>query len=310
MKWCTSLALAVAPLAVAALNVARDAETEFAERGWDIKNGISGHGITAHSLTEIIIIWVNPGGGAATTTYNEKATVTQTVTADAGYGAPPAASAATHTVKVGGPGGLVFQPDQLNNVPIGDTVIFEFLSQNHTVTQSGFDVPCKKLEGGLDSGFQANPNNTVSPAPQVAMQVMVSTPLWFYCRQKGHCGKGMVFSINPTAAKTQSQFQQMAIAQNGTGEGTPITGGSGGSAPPPAAETSAYAPPPPQRVLTEAVLPLDKEQSAPMAAAHASFPAALGLSLLILKESVLMVALVVLFPSVWDPWDPWVSKSV
>lgn len=48
----------------------------------------------------------------------------------------------------------------------------------------------------------------------------------------------MVFSINPTAEKTQAMFQSMAISQNGTGEATPITGGTGpgGAAP---------APPPP-----------------------------------------------------------------
>jgi len=85
------------------------------------------------------------------------------------------------------------------------------------VTQSAFGTPCKALPGGQDSGFMPNPNNTVSPLPQMAMQVKVSTPLWFYCHQKGHCGKGMVFSINPTANKTQEMFKQMAIAQNGTG---------------------------------------------------------------------------------------------
>lgn len=61
----------------------------------------------------------------------------------------------------------------------------------------------------------------------------------------------MVFSINPTAAKTQAQFQQMAIAQNGTGAATPITGGSSSAAPapppaqsaPPAAAPPAAAPP-------------------------------------------------------------------
>lgn len=38
----------------------------------------------------------------------------------------------------------------------------------------------------------------------------------------------MVFSINPTAAKTQAMFKQMAVSQNGTGEASPITGGTGG----------------------------------------------------------------------------------
>lgn len=65
----------------------------------------------------------------------------------------------------------------------------------------------------------------------------------------------MVFSINPTAAKTQAQFQQMAIAQNGTGAATPITGGSSSAAP---------APPPAQSAPPAAAPPA---QSAPPAAA-------------------------------------------
>ncbi|KAL7784544.1 Cupredoxin [Trichoderma ceciliae] len=254
MKFNTWLALATAPLAMARKvynaypdNAARAVELEMDERSIAVASGMSGHGITVNSLTEIIIIWANPGGGAATTTYNNKVTVTQTVTVE-GQTTTAAAAGATHTVAVGGAAGLVYSPPQLDNIPVGDTVIFEFQSMNHTVSQSAFDTPCKKLDGGMDSGFQPNPNNTISPAPQVAMQVMASTPLWFYCRQKGHCGKGMVFSINPTAAKTQAQFQQMAIAQNGTGAATPITGGSGSSAAPhPPAQTSAAAaaPPPP-----------------------------------------------------------------
>lgn len=39
----------------------------------------------------------------------------------------------------------------------------------------------------------------------------------FYCRQTGHCGEGMTFSINPTANKTQADFTNLAIQQNGTG---------------------------------------------------------------------------------------------
>ena len=48
----------------------------------------------------------------------------------------------------------------------------------------------------------------------------------------GHCGKGMTFSINPTADKTQAMFQSMAIAQKGMGGGSAITGDT--SAAPPA----------------------------------------------------------------------------
>jgi hypothetical protein len=53
----------------------------------------------------------------------------------------------------------------------------------------------------------------------------------FYCKQMGHCGKGMTFSINPTADKTQAMFQAMAIAQKGTGSGSAITGNGTASAP-------------------------------------------------------------------------------
>ncbi|KAL6895160.1 hypothetical protein GGI43DRAFT_128960 [Trichoderma evansii] len=248
MKFGSWLALATAPLAIATKvqnaypdNVARGNEIDL-----DAKAIAAANGIKVDASTEIIVIWVNPGSGAATTTINQKVTVTQTVTVG-GQTSTAVAPGATHTVVVGGAAGLAYSPPQLDNVPVGDTVVFEFHSKNHTVTQSAFNTPCKKLEGGMDSGFQPNPNNTISPPPQVAMQVMVSTPLWFYCRQAGHCGQGMVFSINPTAAKTQAMFQQMAIAQNGTGAASPITGGTSAPPPaaaPPAASSAAAAPPP------------------------------------------------------------------
>lgn len=49
----------------------------------------------------------------------------------------------------------------------------------------------------------------------------------------------MTFSINPSAAKTQAMFQALAIAQNGTGAGTAITGGGNGTAAAPAAPPAA-----------------------------------------------------------------------
>jgi plastocyanin len=165
------------------------------------------------TINEVIIIWVNNGGGQATTTVTSTTTV-----------AGAAAVIATHTVVVGGTAGLVYTPDTIE-AAVGDMVIFTFESQNHTATQSAFTTPCEKLTGGMDSGFMPNLNNSVTPPPQMAMQVTVATPIWFYCRQSGHCGKGMTFSINPTANKTQAMFQQMAIAQNGTGTTAVIAGG-------------------------------------------------------------------------------------
>ncbi|EJT69384.1 hypothetical protein GGTG_13003 [Gaeumannomyces tritici R3-111a-1] len=239
-----------------------------------IKLGMSGAGLTAGGATktDVIIIWVNGGGGVATTRINEQSTVTVTKTVGGGGGGgtapppaatppappteggavappPPAAAPpgaqATHQVTVGGPKGLSFEPQELK-AAIGDMVVFTFLSQNHTATQSAFDTPCDPLAGGMDSGFQTNANNTMNPPPQVAMQVMVETPLWFFCRQGNHCGNGMVFSINPTAAKTHANFQSLAIKQKGKGKNTAITGGAaapgaGAAAPPPAAAPAAGA---------------------------------------------------------------------
>jgi len=169
--------------------------------------------------TEIIILWVNPGDGAATTTINSAAASTV------------AATAATTTVVVGGTE-KVYTPDTIN-ANIGDVVIFEFHQENHTATQSAFTSPCVKLAGGMDTGFMANLNGSASPPPQVAMTVNVTTPLWFYCRQTGHCGLGMTFSINPTANKTQADFQALAIQQNGTtATGAPPATSSAVAAPP------------------------------------------------------------------------------
>ncbi|KAI3398770.1 hypothetical protein diail_8637 [Diaporthe ilicicola] len=179
--------------------------------------GLSGAGITTNAATEVVIIWVNQGAGAPTMNVNTPP-----------MAAPAAAQ--THQVVVGGAAGLVYTPSSIT-AAVGDMVVFTFMSANHTATQSAFATPCEALAGGMDSGFQPNANNSVNPPPQVAMQVMVDTPLWFYCKQKGHCGKGMTFSINPTATKTQAMFQSMAIAQNGTGAAAPITGGTGSAAP-------------------------------------------------------------------------------
>lgn len=231
----------------------------------------------------IIIIWMNPGGGAETTTVNQQVTVTETVVVPgathvapppaappAEHAAPPPAAppaegspthpdqatpaapgvGATHSISVGGPAGLVYSPDQIK-ANVGDMVIFTFYAANHTATQSTFAEPCKPLAGGMDSGFIPNPENSIDPPPQVAMQVMVPDALWFYCAQGPHCGKGMVFSINPTAERTHAMFQSMAIAQNGNGAAAPIVGGppaeaapSGGAAPPPEAAPPASGLPP------------------------------------------------------------------
>lgn len=117
---------------------------------------------------------------------------------------------------VGGDAGLVYTPDSVQAAP-GDMIQFNFMSKNHTVTQSSFGEPCVAMQGGVDSGFMPNADNTVNPPPMMMFQVMSTDPVWMYCRQMGHCGKGMVFSVNPTADKSQAAFKAAAMAINGTG---------------------------------------------------------------------------------------------
>lgn len=101
-------------------------------------------------------------------------------------------------VTVGGPGGVTqFNPSSVTANP-GDIVTFVFMQKNHTATQSTFASPCSAASGGFDTGFiPVSDNNTNGPFQQAQFTVADTNPVWVYCRQTGHCQKGMVFAINP-----------------------------------------------------------------------------------------------------------------
>lgn len=114
---------------------------------------------------------------------------------------------------------LSFNPTSLNNVSNGDVVNFQFVSKNHSVTQSTFADPC--TAAGVSSGFQNVSDPTGSSFPTWSITIENTTaPLWFFCAQvtanSTHCQQGMVFAINPTAQKSFTLFQQMAMATNTT----------------------------------------------------------------------------------------------
>lgn len=280
MRLSTLLQLAIAPAALARISrMRRTNHLGGAEAGLGVGAGHAGvgavdaghagvgaidHGLGVNAGVAVpghvglvsgvnaVVIWVNQGGGAAAETINQEVTVTKTVTAgaeatevantviDAGATGVVEGVGATHEVTVGGDQGLSYFPQEVA-AQVGDMIIFTFYAMNHTVTQSTFDDACTAMEGGMDSGFMANPDNSIDPPPQVAMQVMTEDPIWMYCAQGNHCGQGMVFSINPSQENTHAQFQANAIAQNGDGAATGITGGEGvppaeDSAAPPAGE--------------------------------------------------------------------------
>ena len=145
-----------------------------------------------------------PENTAATYTYAE--TPTDTTSA---YVAKQ-----THHVNVGTFNGkFQFVPDRVN-AEVGDVVLYNFLKQSHSLTQSEFLTPCTP-NGGFDTGLnQVNPTNT-SGLFLIPFEVKTEKPQWFYCKQKqgNHCGKGMVFGLNP--GDKMDQFIQNAIRQNG-----------------------------------------------------------------------------------------------
>ncbi|MCJ1397315.1 hypothetical protein MMC11_000507 [Xylographa trunciseda] len=132
----------------------------------------------------------------------------------------------THDVLVGafvdGNGtDFLFKPNNIT-ANVGDLVRFNMLGKAHSVTQSQFARPCIH-NGSFDTQLQPNDKNVTGIIFE-EFEVNVATPLWFYCKQTvavSHCGKGMVFGINPKSQQQMEMFIEMAEAQNGTFKGTP-----------------------------------------------------------------------------------------
>jgi len=120
--------------------------------------------------------------------------------------------AETIIVKVGEGGGLTFTPESVI-AKENDIIAFQFISKNHSVTQSSFADPCTRLTTptlGIDSDYQPVAANATM-IPQWSFTVVNATaPLWFYCKQGAHCKAGMVFAVNPNAEKTFEAFKSKA----------------------------------------------------------------------------------------------------
>ncbi|KAL7410629.1 Cupredoxin [Mrakia frigida] len=133
------------------------------------------------------------------------------------------ASAANITITVGGAAGLVYDPPSVT-AQIGDLIIFDFKSKNHTVTQSTFASPCTLMKNattnvvGFDSGYVPNPDSTLDR--KMIIEVTVSTPLWFYCAQGTHCQAGMVGAINAVETGPKNFAAFKALAMGGTANAT------------------------------------------------------------------------------------------
>jgi len=107
---------------------------------------------------------------------------------------------------------LVFNPPNIS-APVGTLVSFYFPNSGikHSATQSSFDSPCTYLAAnttsnttaGFDSGLQASATFTIN--------ITDTNPIWYFCKQIGHCGLGMVGSIN---AQGDTYAAYLAAAKN------------------------------------------------------------------------------------------------
>ena len=145
-----------------------------------------------HILKWAPLVTFAAGGSVAP---RDEETVSLSLSLETDIETPP--SLRSHRVFVGASGQTKFRPPFVE-ATVGDTIRFEFLAFNHSVSQSTFDKPCIQ-SGPFDTDFfDFNPQN--SSEYVVDLLVTTTNPQWFFCRQKApfsHCSDGMIFAINP-----------------------------------------------------------------------------------------------------------------
>src|SRR5271170_1570336 len=124
----------------------------------------------------------------------------------------------------------------------------------------------------------ATSNSTTIPTFTVT--VNGTGPEWFYCSQAEHCQSGMVFAINPTAAKTLDGYK--ANCANATENLVPGEVSAESTPPPPPASAGAPGPPPlptqPGSTGTQTALPIQTGSLASTTISRTASWAVLGLA--------------------------------
>lgn len=119
-------------------------------------------------------------------------------------------SGATHTVIVAPTQGVLRFVPFATNASVGDTIMFMWGANNHTVTKSSELTPCNKTSDNLFTSGEQNQGFTFT-------QVVNDTnPIFYYCGTPTHCQKGMFGIINPPNADTPTSVSNMmaSIAAN------------------------------------------------------------------------------------------------
>lgn len=187
----------------------------------------------ANHCQQGMVFAINPGSnfaafqaaatGNSSAVSSGAATATATATTTSAAATATATAGQVHNIVVGGPGKLYYDPSNIT-AQLGDVIQFEFQQKNHTVTQSSFVTPCRALTStstsgqvGFDSGFIPASDSATSFLTW-NLTVNDTSPIWAYCRQAGHCGAGMVFSVNSVESGPSNfaAFQANAKQQNGS----------------------------------------------------------------------------------------------
>ncbi|KAF9510713.1 hypothetical protein BS47DRAFT_1331597 [Hydnum rufescens UP504] len=158
----------------------------------------------------------------------------------AGLALVGASRAATVNITVGANNSISFDPPSVN-ASVGDTILFTFMSGNHSVISSSFMYPCFP-SGNISSPFF--PVTARSTRAYTFRFVVNSTaPIWLHCAQLGHCQSGMVAAVNaPTTGNTFSLYQQ--IAEGKASAPSPSSSGYPDTYGPPSSEApNPYGPP-------------------------------------------------------------------
>jgi plastocyanin len=111
-----------------------------------------------------------------------------------GGGSSGSGTGATHTVIVAPTQGVLRYVPFAVNASVGDTIMFMWGANNHTVTKSSSLLPCNKTE---DAPFTSGEQNKDFMFSQT---VNSTDTLFYYCGTPTHCQKGMFGIINPPNA--------------------------------------------------------------------------------------------------------------
>uniref|UniRef100_A0A093VIP4 Uncharacterized protein n=1 Tax=Talaromyces marneffei PM1 TaxID=1077442 RepID=A0A093VIP4_TALMA len=154
----------------------------------------------------------NPGGSGANTVTTSSLLPSSTT----------ATSSAVQTVTVGR-GGLIFSPDTLTVSP-GGKVEFQFVSGDHSVTQSTFADPCHPVnETSLSSGIISAGGGPVDIARPVWLESLILREYTSPAFSESH--KTVLTLLSPTGPNTLDAYKAAAKNANASTDTASVNGG-------------------------------------------------------------------------------------